>query len=98
MIKRLRLPRTKPGRIALGIGLILGGCLAVLPVFGLWMIPLGLWVLSEDFATVRRFRRRWTVRLGRWAQTQPWIARLFNRFFPNGVDSPPSVGKSGPDR
>ncbi len=98
MIKRLRLPRTKLGRIALGVGLILGGFLAVLPVFGLWMIPLGLWVLSEDFAAVRRFRRRWTVRLGRWAKTQPWIMRLFNRFFPNGIDSAPSLGKTDRDR
>lgn len=35
-------------RFPLGIGLCLGGLLAILPVFGLWMLPLGLMVLSED--------------------------------------------------
>jgi len=30
-------------------------------VLGFWMIPLGLLVLSHDFATVRRWRRRLTV-------------------------------------
>jgi cytochrome c-type biogenesis protein CcmH/NrfF len=37
---------------------MVGGVFSILPVFGLWMIPLGLLVLSVDFAIVRRWRRR----------------------------------------
>jgi purine-cytosine permease-like protein len=44
--------------------LVLGGCLGFLPVLGYWMIPLGLIILSIDFPAVRRFRRRWAVKLG----------------------------------
>jgi len=50
----------------LGVLLIIGGILGFLPVLGFWMIPLGLIILSQDFASVRRFRRRWTVKLTRW--------------------------------
>lgn len=40
-------------RIPLAVLLILGGFLAVLPFFGLWMIPVGLLLLAVD---VPRFR------------------------------------------
>jgi purine-cytosine permease-like protein len=53
-------------RLIMGLILIIGGTLGFLPVLGFWMIPLGLVVLSIDFPTVRRFRRRSTVRLGLW--------------------------------
>jgi hypothetical protein len=38
--------------------LIIGGCLAILPVFGLWMFPLGLMLLADDIPPLRRFRDR----------------------------------------
>ncbi len=41
-------------RIALGVLLILGGLLGILPILGFWMIPLGLLVLSLDFRWARR--------------------------------------------
>lgn len=41
-------------RIPAGVLLILGGLLSVLPVFGLWMLPLGLVLLAEDMAPLRR--------------------------------------------
>ncbi|MFH6784296.1 MULTISPECIES: hypothetical protein [Methylobacterium] len=44
----LRAPSRRWVRIPAAILLILGGFLAVLPVFGLWMLPLGLALLSED--------------------------------------------------
>jgi hypothetical protein len=53
-------------RVGLGILLILGGIFSILPVLGLWMLPLGLLVLSIDFPRVRRFRRRSTVKVGHW--------------------------------
>ena len=55
------MPRSRLSRIALGIGLIVGGVLGFLPVLGFWMIPLGLLVLSYEFALIRRRRRRLIV-------------------------------------
>ncbi len=52
------LPQSRAQRIALGVGLIVLGTFGFLPVLGFWMIPLGLLVLSYEFAGVRRLRRR----------------------------------------
>jgi hypothetical protein len=38
--------------------LIIGGRLAILPAFGLWMLPLGLMLLADDIPPLRRFRDR----------------------------------------
>ncbi len=46
--------------------LMFGGLLWFLPVLGIWMIPLGLLVLSVDIAIIRRWRRRGEVKIGRW--------------------------------
>ncbi len=47
-------PESRWARIPAGVLLILGGFLAVLPVFGLWMLPLGLILIAEDVPAVRR--------------------------------------------
>jgi hypothetical protein len=65
MGRRYRLPRSRPMRVAIGVLLVLGGMLGFLPVLGFWMIPLGLLVLSYEFARVRRWRRRYSVWWGR---------------------------------
>ena len=54
----LRKPASRWARIPAGILLIIGGCLAILPVFGLWMLPLGLMLLADDIPPLRRFRDR----------------------------------------
>ena len=54
----LPLPASRIARVLLGLTLIIGGVFAILPVLGIWMVPLGLVVLSVDFAIVRRWRRR----------------------------------------
>ena len=59
------LPGSRIARIIIGLLLIVGGVLGFLPVLGFWMIPLGLVVLSIDLPIVRRWRRRATIRLGR---------------------------------
>ena len=62
----------RPGillRLPLGLLLVAGGFLAILPVFGLWMIPLGLVILAIDLPALRpivsaviiRLRRKWAV-------------------------------------
>lgn len=68
------MPASRIGRVVIGILCIIGGVLGFLPVLGFWMIPLGLLILSVDFPSVRRFRRKQEVRLGRW-----WRARQERR-------------------
>ena len=60
--RRIALPHSRGLRIALGVALVLGGVVGFLPVVGFWMIPLGIIVLSYEFAHVRRLRRRMVVR------------------------------------
>lgn len=63
---KVRVPAHPVLRIGLGVILILGGIFSFLPILGVWMLPLGLIVLSIDFASVRRLRRRCAVWLGRY--------------------------------
>lgn len=44
----LRQPRMLVVRIIVSLLLIVGGLLSFLPILGLWMLPLGLLILSED--------------------------------------------------
>ncbi len=59
--REFRLPRSRGVRITIGVLLCIGGVLGFLPILGFWMVPLGLLVLSYEFAAVRRFRRRTVV-------------------------------------
>lgn len=59
--RQFNLPRSRFLRFAIGILLICGGLLWFLPILGLWMIPLGLTVMSYDIAALRRLRRRMLV-------------------------------------
>lgn len=61
----LRVPSHWWLRVPAGLLLIAGGCLAILPLFGLWMLPLGVVLLAEDVPPLRRLIGR---ALG-------WIAR-----------------------
>ena len=71
--RRIPMPRSRFLRIVIGVLLILFGILGFLPILGFWMIPLGLLVLSYEFAFVRRWRRRlviwWENRKGRRRKT-----------------------------
>lgn len=57
-------------RVPLAILLIFGSFLAILPIFGLWMLPAGLMLLALDVPLLRprvsaaliRFRRWWSLR------------------------------------
>ncbi|MCO5062828.1 MAG: hypothetical protein M9924_00270 [Rhizobiaceae bacterium] len=59
--RSIPLPQSRALRVAIGVALCFFGLLGFLPVLGFWMIPLGLLVLSYEFAVVRRFRRRAVV-------------------------------------
>jgi len=67
--RTIRLPRSKLKRILLGSSLLLGGLLSFLPILGLWMLPLGIIVLSVDFHSLRRARRRFDSWWGRRRRT-----------------------------
>lgn len=77
----LPLPRSRLLRIAIGVLLMIGGLFSILPVFGLWMIPLGLLILSIDIPRVRRWRRRFAV----WFHRR--YPRLAARLNPSGTAS-----------
>jgi hypothetical protein len=53
-VRWLLQPSARWLRIPAGLLLIIGGFLAILPIFGLWMLPLGVVLLSEDVPPLRR--------------------------------------------
>lgn len=59
--REFTMPQSRGLRIAIGILLTIGGILGFLPILGFWMVPIGLLVLSYEFAMVRRHRRRFVV-------------------------------------
>lgn len=63
--REIHMPQSRSARVAIGIALIFFGFLGFLPVLGFWMIPLGLFVLSQEFGWIRRLRRRVSVWWGR---------------------------------
>ncbi|WP_244480480.1 PGPGW domain-containing protein [Mesorhizobium sp. Root554] len=70
--RQFTMPQSRWLRIVIGVVLIIFGCLGFLPILGFWMVPLGLLVLSYEFASVRRLRRRsvvWWERRRRRRQT-----------------------------
>lgn len=67
MGRQISLPRNPLLRMGLGFLFILGGIFSFLPILGIWMLPLGLFILSIDIPPVRRFTRVLRVKLGLWA-------------------------------
>ncbi len=47
-VEWLRVPDRRWLRLGVAVLLIFGGFLSFLPVFGLWMLPLGLALMSDD--------------------------------------------------
>ncbi len=62
----LRSPRATLVRIPLAVLLIIGGILSILPVLGLWMLPLGLLLLAVDLPVLRGPLAALIVRFRRW--------------------------------
>lgn len=74
MGRTFRLPANRMARMAVGVLFVLGGIFSFLPVLGIWMLPLGLVILSIDIPAVRRLRRRSEVRWGRHRQRRRLMA------------------------
>jgi hypothetical protein len=53
-----RKPSSRWARIPAGIILIIGSLFSILPIFGLWMLPLGLVFIAEDVMPLRLFTGR----------------------------------------
>jgi hypothetical protein len=53
-VRWLRQPKARWLRLPAGLLLIVGGVFSILPILGLWMLPLGLVLLAEDLPPVRR--------------------------------------------
>jgi hypothetical protein len=66
---------TRPGlhwvRIPAALILMLGGVFSILPVLGLWMLPLGLVLLAKDVPVLRRP----TARMLAWLDRQLPVPR-----------------------
>jgi hypothetical protein len=87
----LRRPNARWVRIPAGVLLICGGALSILPFLGLWMLPLGLMLLAEDFPPLRRARHR----------VLDWIERHRPHWFasdeePRPTQAPQSNSSSSP--
>jgi hypothetical protein len=59
--REIPMPASRVGRIVLGVLFVFFGLLGFLPILGFWMVPVGLLILSQDLAIVRRWRRRFAV-------------------------------------
>ena len=57
-VRWLRRPEVRWLRIPAGVLLAAASLLSILPLFGLWMLPLGLVLLAEDVPPLRRARDR----------------------------------------
>lgn len=67
-IRWLREPTSRWVRIPAGLFLIVGGAFSILPVLGLWMLPLGLLLLAQDLPLLRRPTRHGLL----WAERR-WV-------------------------
>jgi hypothetical protein len=70
-VRWLRQPSLIWLRIPAGILLIAGGLLSFLPILGLWMLPLGAMLLSDDLSALRSWRTR----------LLDWMERRYPRWF-----------------
>ncbi len=76
----LRRPQARWVRIPAGVLLILGSVLSILPVFGLWMLPAGVVLLSQDVPPLQRLVDR----------VLAWIRRRHPRWM--GLGEPAAPG------
>ena len=53
MIHWLRRPSLRWVRVVAGVLFIAGSFLSILPIFGIWMLPLGLILLAEDIPAAK---------------------------------------------
>ena len=72
IIRWLRRPGLRWVRLVAGVLFIAGSFLSILPIFGIWMLPIGLVLLAEDIPVFRRLRDRVLDWIGR--HRPHWLA------------------------
>ncbi|WP_245444736.1 hypothetical protein [Microvirga sp. KLBC 81] len=77
VLRSLRHPDARWIRIPAGVLLVLGGTFSILPLLGLWMLPLGLLLIAYDLAFLREPVGRFTLWL-----IAKWTS-LRQRLFPS---------------
>jgi hypothetical protein len=88
-LRWLRHPSARWARIPAAVLLILGGLLSILPILGLWMLPLGLILLAEDIPALHRSR----------ARLLDWLERRRPHWFASDViDTPEQHAADAPKR
>jgi hypothetical protein len=74
-IRWLRCPGSRWVRIPLGLALIAGSLLAILPFFGIEMLPIGLLLLAQDIPFLRGPAARMMLWLElQWLRLRRWWA------------------------
>lgn len=85
--RQVRRGRSPWARRGLAVGFIAGSFLWFLPVLGIWMLPVGLALLSDDSRALRR-RRRWLhARLLAWSRGRRVRPAASGRNAPRGCSS-----------
>src|SRR5215204_5413713 len=69
VLRSLRHPDARWMRVPAGMLLVLGGVFSILPVLGIWMLPLGLMLIAYDIPALRRPVGGFTI----WA-TRKWVS------------------------
>ena len=81
VIRSLRHPDSRWIRIPVGVLLILGGLIAPLvPILGVWMIPIGLLLIAYDVPFLRRpvaYLTIWCAE--KWVAAKDWLSRRLRR-------------------
>ena len=78
-IRMLRHPDARWVRVPAGLLLVVGGIFSILPVLGVWMIPLGLLLLAYDVPFLREPVGRFTIWCARkWAMFREWLKRKWD--------------------
>ena len=73
-IRSLRHPDARWIRIPVGLLLVVGGIFSILPVLGIWMLPLGLLFIAYDVPFLREPVGRFTIWCVRqWAALRRWL-------------------------
>jgi hypothetical protein len=63
-------PQAKWVRLPVGLAFIAGGLFSILPILGLWMLPIGALLIGEDIPPVRRATLRMLKAVMDWWDTR----------------------------
>jgi hypothetical protein len=76
VLRSLRHPDARWMRVPAGMLLVLGGVFSILPVLGIWMLPLGLMLIAYDVPFLRKPVGRFTLwGIEKWASLRQRVFR-----------------------